>query len=150
AATVTARPATMIRASVSVGGACSVTGVTIRRTALSPRRHALTAKMRQKRETVRASIRPTLARSSGHGDRSAPGPGTRRGDQNRYRSLGLQLGGKPALKAATRPSPLPRADQDHIGSLLGGDLAEKRGRRANGDSALRSLRHAIFLGQLAE
>ena len=71
AATVTANPATISRTSAGVGGACSVTGVTTSNTAISPRRPALTAKMRQKRETVRASIRPTLARSSTQRDRPA-------------------------------------------------------------------------------
>jgi hypothetical protein len=97
---VTASPATMTNTSVSFGGAWMVTGVTTSSSAIRARRPALTAKIRQKRGTVRASTSPTLAPAPVYGHRLTSLPEARRRDQDRYRSLSLELVSKPALEAS--------------------------------------------------
>jgi hypothetical protein len=73
----------------------------------------------------------TLAPPQGHGADATPPPAGAWRDRDRYRCLGAELVGQPAVEPAAKP-PAEPAGGDQISGFLGRDLAQPGGRVADG------------------
>jgi hypothetical protein len=74
----------------------------------------------------------TLAPPQRNGADATPPPAGAWRNRDRYRCLGAELVGQPAVEPAAKPPAEPAADDDQISGFLGRDLAQPGGRVADG------------------
>jgi hypothetical protein len=91
----------------------------------------------------------TLAPPQGHGADATPPPAGAWRDRDRYRCLGAELVGQPAVEPAAKPPAEPAAD-DQISGFLGRDLAQPGGRVADGVATIGRCCDARLAGEPLE